>query len=200
MTFPTFRWARVVALFLICTLVASCGLPRVGPNKREIFAGSVQQEGDAFVVVVSDAVNRAAAVAREVSRLRQHAAVELVPGRMRQTHVDPRAERREQERMHDRRPAGRGGGRPHDRQAAPGDVLAERLALGELAGGVFLGGTIHDVAQVVGAGYSVNDPTGDTATLVKLIRVAMLAPVVLVAAIIIRATQGAVDNAERPPL
>ena len=79
-------------------------------------------------------------------------------------------------------------------------ILAERLALGELAGGVFLGGTIHDVAQVVGAGYSVNDPTGDTATLVKLIRVAMLAPVVLVAAIIIRATQGAVDNAERPPL
>ncbi len=62
MTFPTFRWARVVALFLIFTLVASCGLPRVGPNKREIFAGSVQKEGDAFVVSVNDRVTRATAV------------------------------------------------------------------------------------------------------------------------------------------
>ncbi|WP_415921846.1 polysaccharide biosynthesis/export family protein [Tateyamaria sp. SN6-1] len=62
MTFPTFRWARVVALFLICTLVASCGLPRVGPNKREIFAGSVQKEGDAFIVAVNDRVTRATAV------------------------------------------------------------------------------------------------------------------------------------------
>ncbi|AWX94489.1 putative sulfate exporter family transporter [Paracoccus mutanolyticus] len=45
--------------------------------------------------------------------------------------------------------------------------------------GVFLGGTIHDVAQVVGAGFSIGPETGETATLVKLIRVSMLAPVVL---------------------
>lgn len=63
MTFQTLRWTRMVALFLICTLIASCGLPRVGPNKREIFAGSVQQEGDAFVVAVNDRVTRATAVA-----------------------------------------------------------------------------------------------------------------------------------------
>ena len=62
MTFPTFGWARAVALLLVCTLVASCGLPRVGPNKREIFAGSVQREGDAFVVAVNDRVTRATAV------------------------------------------------------------------------------------------------------------------------------------------
>ena len=62
MTFPTFRWARVVALFLVCTLIASCGLPRVGPNKREIYAGSVQRQGDAFVVAVNDRVTRATAV------------------------------------------------------------------------------------------------------------------------------------------
>jgi uncharacterized integral membrane protein (TIGR00698 family) len=48
------------------------------------------------------------------------------------------------------------------------------------AAGVFLGGTIHDVAQVVGAGYSVSPETGDTATIVKLLRVAMLLPVCLV--------------------
>jgi len=55
-------WAKCVALFLVMSMVASCGLPRIGPNKREIFAGSVQQEGDAFVVSVNDRVTRATAV------------------------------------------------------------------------------------------------------------------------------------------
>jgi polysaccharide export outer membrane protein len=44
-------------------LLASCGLPQVGPNKRQIFSGSVQQQGDAFVVEVNDRVTRAIAVA-----------------------------------------------------------------------------------------------------------------------------------------
>jgi uncharacterized membrane protein YadS len=42
-----------------------------------------------------------------------------------------------------------------------------------------LGGTIHDVAQVVGAGYAVSDPVGNTAVIVKLFRVFLLLPVVL---------------------
>ena len=54
------------------------------------------------------------------------------------------------------------------------------------AAGVFLGGTIHDVAQVVGAGYMVSQQTGDHATFVKLLRVAMLVPVVLAVSIIAR--------------
>jgi uncharacterized integral membrane protein (TIGR00698 family) len=45
--------------------------------------------------------------------------------------------------------------------------------------GVFLGGTIHDVAQVVGAGYAVGETTGNTAVVVKLFRVFLLLPVVL---------------------
>ena len=45
--------------------------------------------------------------------------------------------------------------------------------------GVMLGGTIHDVAQVVGAGYAVSEPVGDTAVIVKLFRVFLLLPVVL---------------------
>lgn len=45
--------------------------------------------------------------------------------------------------------------------------------------GVFLGATIHDVAQVVGAGYSVSEDAGETAVLTKLFRVALLVPVVL---------------------
>ncbi len=54
------------------------------------------------------------------------------------------------------------------------------LDLGETQTGFLIGATIHDVAQVVGAGYSVSENVGDTATVVKLLRVAML-PVVLIA-------------------
>jgi polysaccharide export outer membrane protein len=43
-------------------VISSCGLPQVGPNKRQIYSGSVQQEGDAFVVSVNDRVTRATAV------------------------------------------------------------------------------------------------------------------------------------------
>lgn len=45
--------------------------------------------------------------------------------------------------------------------------------------GVMLGGTIHDVAQVVGAGYAVSTAAGNTAVIVKLFRVFLLLPVVL---------------------
>ena len=46
--------------------------------------------------------------------------------------------------------------------------------------GVMLGATIHDVAQVVGAGYAVSEPTGNTAIIVKLFRVFLMLPLVLV--------------------
>ena len=58
-------------------------------------------------------------------------------------------------------------------------VLVAAVGLDHTRAGVFLGGTIHDVAQVVGAGYSVSSKTGDVATYVKLLRVALLMPVVL---------------------
>lgn len=45
--------------------------------------------------------------------------------------------------------------------------------------GVMLGATIHDMAQVVGAGYAVSEPVGNTAVIVKLFRVFLLLPVVL---------------------
>ncbi|APE45456.1 sugar ABC transporter substrate-binding protein [Sulfitobacter alexandrii] len=43
-------------------VISSCGLPQAGPNKRQIFSGSVQKEGDAFVVSVNDRVTRATGV------------------------------------------------------------------------------------------------------------------------------------------
>jgi polysaccharide export outer membrane protein len=50
-----------MALFVATFVVASCGLPRPGPSKREIFAGSVQQQGNAYIVSVNDRVVQATA-------------------------------------------------------------------------------------------------------------------------------------------
>lgn len=49
--------------------------------------------------------------------------------------------------------------------------------------GIFLGGTIHDVAQVVAAGMMLGPAVGDTATVVKLFRVMLLMPIVVLVAI-----------------
>jgi len=53
---------KVVALLASVALVASCGLPRSGPTKREILSGAVDQKGDAFIVTVTPAVSRATSV------------------------------------------------------------------------------------------------------------------------------------------
>ncbi|UTW12378.1 YeiH family protein [Marinobacterium rhizophilum] len=78
-------------------------------------------------------------------------------------------------------------------------MIAEFFGLSPQLAGIFLGATIHDVAQVVGAGYSMSSETGDTATVVKLMRVAMLLPVILCAAMITRA-QGVDAGGKKPPL
>jgi len=58
-------------------------------------------------------------------------------------------------------------------------VFVTYLQYDNATAGIFLGATIHDVAQVVGAGYIISDQTGEISTLVKLIRVACLVPVVV---------------------
>src|SRR5580700_8182799 len=63
-------------------------------------------------------------------------------------------------------------------------ALVANLHLDPLQTGRFLGGSIHDVAQVVAAGYATSPQAGDSATIVKLMRVAMLLPVVLVITLI----------------
>ncbi len=78
-------------------------------------------------------------------------------------------------------------------------MVAHALGLDPRAAGVFLGGTIHDVAQVVGAGYSMSQESGDVATLVKLLRVAMLVPVIVFAVMLTRRRVGEADG-PRPPL
>jgi uncharacterized integral membrane protein (TIGR00698 family) len=57
--------------------------------------------------------------------------------------------------------------------------LCVALGLDPRTTGVVLGGAIHDMAQVVGAGYGVSEPVGNSAVIVKLFRVFLLLPVVL---------------------
>ncbi|ROZ79834.1 YeiH family protein [Ramlibacter sp. WS9] len=78
-------------------------------------------------------------------------------------------------------------------------LLARALGFDAKHAGVFLGATIHDVAQVVGAGYSLSPEAGDIATLVKLLRVAMLLPVIVITVLLTRSKANA-EAGERPPL
>jgi uncharacterized integral membrane protein (TIGR00698 family) len=65
-------------------------------------------------------------------------------------------------------------------------VFVTYLNYDNTTAGIFLGATIHDVAQVVGAGYMISDQTGEISTLVKLIRVACLVPVVITISLLMR--------------
>jgi polysaccharide biosynthesis/export protein len=56
------KGAKCLALVALVATLGACGLPRSGPNKAEIFKGSVLKEGDAFVVSVNSRVTRATAV------------------------------------------------------------------------------------------------------------------------------------------
>jgi len=68
-------------------------------------------------------------------------------------------------------------------------VLFAGLGFDDHEIGIMLGATIHDVAQVVGAGYAVSDEAGDIATFVKLLRVALLPVVILVLILTMRNRQ-----------
>lgn len=62
-------------------------------------------------------------------------------------------------------------------------ILAHLLDMTDLSAGFLLGASIHDVAQALGAGYSYSERAGEIATIVKLSRVALLAPVLAVMAL-----------------
>lgn len=80
-------------------------------------------------------------------------------------------------------------------------LLAKGLRLDDTGAGIFLGGTIHDVAQVVGAGLLLSHETGDIAVIVKLFRVTLLVPVVaLLAWYWRRRSSSQADAGRRAPL
>ncbi len=61
--------------------------------------------------------------------------------------------------------------------------IAHALGFSDAQAGYFLGGSVHDVAQALGSGYAYSPGAGETATIVKLARVALLAPVLAVVAL-----------------
>jgi len=75
-------------------------------------------------------------------------------------------------------------------------VFVTYLQYDNATAGIFLGATIHDVAQVVGAGYIISDQTGEISTLVKLIRVACLVPVVITISLIMHRRRSAESKKE----
>jgi uncharacterized integral membrane protein (TIGR00698 family) len=80
-------------------------------------------------------------------------------------------------------------------------LVVTGLNLTENESGIFLGATIHDVAQVVGAGYMMSDDVGDVATFTKLLRVAALVPVVIVISLLVSRNGGAQkEGASKLPL
>jgi len=78
-------------------------------------------------------------------------------------------------------------------------MLTSLLGFDDHAAGIFIGASIHDVAQVVGAGYIVSDSAGETATIVKLMRVACLAPAVMVITLLFR-DKTEHQEASQPPV
>jgi len=64
-------------------------------------------------------------------------------------------------------------------------LVVSALGLTSDEAGIFLGATIHDVAQVVGAGYIISEDVGDVATFTKLLRVAALVPVVVIISLVV---------------
>ncbi len=77
-------------------------------------------------------------------------------------------------------------------------IVSSSLGFSPRDAGIFLGGTIHDVAQVVGAGYSLGKDAGDTATIVKLLRVSMLLPAILLLSFLFHSKPA--PDRPRPPL
>ncbi|MEO0467894.1 MAG: putative sulfate exporter family transporter [Pseudomonadota bacterium] len=65
-------------------------------------------------------------------------------------------------------------------------VITGMMGFSDKLAGTFIGATVHDVAQVVGAGYTISDTAGDTSAIVKLMRVTFLAPVVFILVLMFR--------------
>ena len=73
-------------------------------------------------------------------------------------------------------------------------VIATELALSDRQAGFLIGASIHDVAQAIGGGYAFSDAAGSHATIVKLARVALLAPLVAVVSLAIGGAEDARDG------
>ena len=79
-------------------------------------------------------------------------------------------------------------------------ILSNWLNMNDTNAGIFLGATIHDVAQVIGAGFSISNEAGETSALIKLYRVTLLFPVVLCISLFVRFSESTNIETSKPPL
>lgn len=77
--------------------------------------------------------------------------------------------------------------------------IAAALGLSDRAAGFLIGASIHDVAQALGAGFSLSQEAGETAAIVKLTRVALLAPTLLAVALLLPRGEGGGRAGLAPP-
>ncbi len=64
--------------------------------------------------------------------------------------------------------------------------IAAMIGLSDAQAGFLIGASIHDVAQAIGGGFSFSQEAGEVATIVKLSRVTLLAPVLILVALVLR--------------
>jgi uncharacterized integral membrane protein (TIGR00698 family) len=68
-------------------------------------------------------------------------------------------------------------------------LLGAGLALNSQAYGLWVGASVHEVAQVIGAAYQLGETAGEVGTITKLARVLTLAPVVFGLSLMLRGPQ-----------
>ncbi|MBD3734346.1 MAG: putative sulfate exporter family transporter [Sphingopyxis sp.] len=78
-------------------------------------------------------------------------------------------------------------------------ILATELGLSDQQAGFLIGASIHDVAQAIGGGFSFSPQAGEVATIVKLARVALLAPMLMLVGLWLART-GEANTKTRIPL
>lgn len=78
-------------------------------------------------------------------------------------------------------------------------IIVQTLELTPQQAGYFLGGAIHDVSHVAGAGFALSETVGVEAMTVKMVRVAMLIPIAWCFLLLFNRHQGA-DVSLKPPL
>jgi uncharacterized integral membrane protein (TIGR00698 family) len=79
-------------------------------------------------------------------------------------------------------------------------LLALKLGLSAKASSFLLGGSIQAVGQVVSAGFSLGSEIGEMATLVKMFRVIMIVPIVILVPFIFRKENSPSSSASRKGL
>ena len=78
-------------------------------------------------------------------------------------------------------------------------VLAAQFGLSDAQAGFLIGASIHDVAQAIGGGFSYSPAAGEVATIVKLTRVTLLAPMLMLVALWL-GRSGEAESKTRIPL